>query len=119
MGATFDGGGFVITVNSMGSISVKTACTITGWSILLLPGVTDSIEFDVWLSDYANYPTISAVNSIVGGSYPAVVSANQANNGPLTTWNTNVAAGDRVVIVCRSVTAASWAQITLFTDRPE
>lgn len=119
LGATFDGGGFVIEASSLGSVAVKNACTITGWSILFKPGVTDSIEFDVWLSDYANYPTISSANSIVGGAYPAIVSANQANNGVLTSWNRNVAAGDRIVIICRSRGAPTWAQITLFTDRAE
>ena len=115
VGATFDGGGFVIEVGALGSMSVQNTRTIVAWTILFRPGVTDSIQFDVWKSNFFNYPTISAANSIVGANPPLVSGANQANSTTLAGWITTINAGDRLVFSCTSRGTPVWAELTLFT----
>lgn len=120
IGATFDGGGFVIEVNSTGTVRAKSSGTIVKWTIALKEGQNaDSAQFDVWRTTFANFQAglISAVNSICGGNYPSLVSQRCAEDGTLTGWNTLVSAGDMFVFICRSRTTPIWVEIQLDVDK--
>lgn len=117
IGAVFDGGGFPLEVNSQGSIYVKAACTILSWTILFLVGVTDSVEFGIYRTTYANYESLTTTDSITGGNNPFVTSANKNQQNILTGWETTINAGDTLVFNCNSRGAPTWAVLVLSTQK--
>ncbi len=87
---------------------------ITGWT--LLGNGVGSIELDVWRSTYASYPPVEA-NSIVGGNYPALVSANKSQDTVLSGWNTTLAEGDVLRINVRSCSGLTKVTLQLDVQR--
>jgi hypothetical protein len=87
---------------------------ITGWT--LLGNGVGSIELDLWKSTYASYPPVEA-NSIVGGNYPALASANKNRDTVLSGWNTTLAEGDVLRINVRSCSGLTKVTLQLEVQR--
>lgn len=111
-GITIDGGGSAITTGTKGFIRIPYNCTITGWS--LLSENSGSIVIDVWKDTYANYPpTVS--DSIAGSEKPTLTSAIKNENLAVTTWSTNIVAGDIIGFSVTSVTSVQKVYLSINT----
>jgi len=92
VGAVFDGGGSVPTVNSYTYVRSAIDGTISRASIFA--DITGSAVVGVWKSTWTNYPPVSG-NSITGLTFPPSLSGQIKNEyTSLTGWNTSVTAGD-------------------------
>jgi hypothetical protein len=116
IGITIDGGGSAITTGIKGDVYVPYNCTITDWTILA--DQTGSIEIDVWVDTYANYPPTVA-DSIMGdtGSSPRIVGAAKAQSAdfgdsPVSDIAT-IAAGSTVRFNVNSASTITRATLTL------
>jgi hypothetical protein len=115
IGATFIGDD-VIDKGSIGAIPCFTPRTIVAWEVIFLPGVTNTIVFDVWKIDYANYETVSSANSIFSfGPKPSISAANKNRSFVMTGVDTTILAGDILVFVCLTRGNPHWGQIALQT----
>ena len=84
-------GAYPITTGPKGYVQVPYSGTITGWE--LVADVSGSLSLDVWKGTFAEYP-LSVANSIIGGNYITLTSA-QKNSGTVTGWaGVTIAAGD-------------------------
>lgn len=116
IGITIDGGGSAITTGVKGDVYVPYDCTITDWTILA--DQTGSIEIDVWVDTYANYPPTVA-DTIMGGtgSSPRIVSADKAQAGDFTDSPAadlgTIAAGSTVRFNVNSASTITRATLTL------
>lgn len=91
VGITIDGGGSAITTGVKGFITVPFGGTIAGWT--LLGDQAGSIVIDVWKAAYADYPPTVA-DTIAGTEKPTLAAAAKGQDNTLTTWDTEVTAGD-------------------------
>jgi hypothetical protein len=91
IGASFDGGGAPIEVDTFCDIRVPFNCTIT--AVHLLADQVGSIVVDVWKDTYANFPPTNA-DSITAAAPPTLSSANRSADTTLTGWTTTITAGD-------------------------
>jgi hypothetical protein len=99
IGASFDGVGAVILAGLKTYISIPYNCTIKAWTII--GDTTGSAVVDVWKSNNA-IPTIS--NTITGSEKPTLSAAQINSDISLSTWVTNVSAGD---VFCFNVDSCS------------
>ena len=88
-GVTVNGGTSVPATGSQGYVQVPYAGTIASWS--LLADQSGSAQVTIKKCTYAGFP---ATTSIVGGSPPALSSAQSNASSALTGWTTSFAAGD-------------------------
>lgn len=110
VGASFDGGGNVITVNHTQDIYIPFDCTIVSWSILA--SSIGNITINVWRVDYSGFPP-GAGNSITGGNDPNINNSNSNRSSSLGTWVTYIPAGSTIRFRVASVAAIQQAIITL------
>jgi hypothetical protein len=89
-GVTVDGVSSVIQVGQTGFVTLPYDGVITGWSITTnAPG---SIQFDVWKDALIDtIPTVA--DSIVGGVYPTLTTAQLATSTSVGSWTTAFSAG--------------------------
>jgi hypothetical protein len=97
-----DGGGSVITTGQKGHMEVPFNMTITGWTIL--GDQVGSAVVDVWRTSYGGFPP-SVANSITGGDYPRLVSAQGNRNLNLTLWTTKLNNNDVLAFNVNSATS--------------
>jgi hypothetical protein len=90
IGASFDGQGAPIAVDTYCDIYVPFDCTITG--VVMLAEQVGAIVVDVWADTYGNYPPTNA-DSICAAAPPTIAAANKSTDTTLTGWTTAVAAG--------------------------
>ena len=90
-GLVIDGGGSAITTGIKGDVVVPYNMTITSWT--LIADQIGSIVIDAWKDTYANFPP-NATDSITGSEKPTLSSSNKNQDLSLSTWTTNVTAGD-------------------------
>jgi hypothetical protein len=89
-GVTVDGVSSVIQVGQTGFVVMPYAGTITGWSITT--NAVGSIQFDVWKDALIDtIPTVA--DSIVGGVYPTLTTAQLATSTSVGAWTTAFSAG--------------------------
>ena len=89
-GVTVDGISSTIQIGQTGFVTMPYAGTITGWSITT--NAVGSIQFDVWKD--ASIDTIPTVaDSIVGGVYPTLTTAQLATSTSVGAWTTAFSAG--------------------------
>ena len=100
-GITIDGGGSAITTGVKGYVEIPYNGVITSWT--LTSDVSGSCVIDVWKDTYANYPPTIA-DTIAGSEKPTLSSSNKNQDNSLSTWTTNVNAGD---IIAFNVDSAS------------
>jgi hypothetical protein len=82
-----------IVVGEVGSSVIPYNGTILGWYIIA--NTTGSIVVDIWKDSFANYPP-TVGDTITGTEKPTLSSQNKNSDLTLTTWTTNVVAGDVV-----------------------
>jgi len=89
-GVTVDGVSSTIQVGQTGFVTMPYAGTITGWSITT--NASGSIQFDVWKA--AAIDTIpTSGDSIVGGVYPTLTTAQLATSTSVGSWTTAFSTG--------------------------
>lgn len=98
IGITIDGADEVITIGSKGYREIPCNAKILGWTILA--SSSGSIQIDVKKTNYAQFP--SGV-SIAGTEKPRIVSGIKNQDLILTTWSTDLIAGDILEFVVESV----------------
>ena len=96
-----NGSGSTITTGVKADIRVPFAITLT--EVCLLADQTGSIEFDLMVDSYANYPPTTA-DSIVASAPPAIVSGNKNIDTVLTGWTTSISAESILRVEVVSVT---------------
>ena len=102
-GVTWSGGvGTVLTAGNVQDVtilipqdSIITRATIT------TKGGPGSCQADIWVTGIGGYPPTSG-NSIVGGNYPTVTSANIYDDSVLAGWSTSLPASSVVTFHLRS-----------------
>jgi len=108
LGITVSGGGSAITTGVKGVLEVPYACTIKQATVLALN--SGAIVFDVWKTNYANYPPVIG-GTITASAKPTITATgNKAQDATLTGWTTALAAGDILLFnvdSCTSITNAS------------
>lgn len=109
-GISIDGGGSPITTGVKGSVSVLKGGTIRAWQLIAdQPG---SIVIDVWKTTYTAYPpTVS--DSIAGSEKPTLSSQEKNRDSNLTTWTTNVSAGDTIRFNVDSASTVTWVNLAI------
>jgi len=82
-----EGGGVGISTGEKGFLLVPMTCTIT--SVYALADQTGSIECDIWVAPYADYPPTVA-NSIVASAPIIITDALKSLDATLTGWTTEI-----------------------------
>lgn len=98
-----DNGSFDITPGTKGSLGLDVSGRIESWT--LVSEDTGSIVIDIKKDQFSTYPTNST--SIVGSEYPRLSNQSKNRDESLSTWTTDVVAGDIldfVVISCSGIT---------------
>jgi len=109
----FDGGGGVIVNNSITYARVPSACTVTGWSVVVDTGTITIDVFKIANSVGGALPTAS----ITGSATPAISSGNQTYSTTLTGWTTSVAALDVIAFKVTAVASATKASIAVLCTK--
>jgi len=108
-GLTFDGGGAVLPINTVGYARVPYACTITGWSIIADAGTG---TFDIWaIASGVALPTNA--NTITAAAEPALAIGNAIRSNAIPGWTTAIAADDIVGVNVDAAAAMTWAQVMI------
>jgi hypothetical protein len=79
---------------------VPIAVRATGWTIFA--DATGSAVLDIWKGTFASPPT-SAASSICGSEKPTIIASTKGQDNTLTTWTTDFAAGDVIIVNLDSV----------------
>ena len=93
LGYVIDGSEAEITTGIKGDIPVPFDCVIQ--EVILLADQSGSIQVDVWVDTYANYPPTVA-DTITAGAVPAISGAIKSNDVTLTGWTKTLSEGDTV-----------------------
>lgn len=107
----FDGLGTVLATGLKAYVLIENNATIQGWTATG-DGNTGSIVVDVWKCPYASFPPTVA-NTIAGSEKPTITSAKTGQDTNLTTWTTQINAGDYIGFNVDSCSTFTKASITL------
>ena len=103
-------GGSVLTTGVIGYFVLPFAGTIN--KCILLSDVSGSVELDIWKLGAASFPP-TVVNSIVGSSYPALVTAQSFIDTSLTGWSKSVSKDDVIAVNIRSASVVKYISLSL------
>ena len=101
-----DNGSQDITTGSKGQLNLDVTGRIESW--MLVANTTGSIVIDIKKDTYTTYP--DSFTSIVGSEYPRLSNAKKARDESLSTWSTQLTAGDILdfdVVSCSGVQKCS------------
>ena len=101
-----DNGSFDITPGTKGSLGLEVSGRIESWT--LVSKETGSIVIDIKKGTYSTYP--DTLTSIVGNEYPRLINQSKNRDESLSTWSTDVVAGDILdfdVVSCTGITKCS------------
>ena len=101
-----DNGSFDITTGSKGQLNLDVTGRIESW--MLVADTVGSIVIDVKKDTFATYP--DSLTSIVGSEYPRLSSEKKARDESLSTWSTQLTAGDILdfdVVSCSGIKKCS------------
>lgn len=92
---TVDGAGNSITTGEKAWVRLPTNVTIVGWE--LTADIVGSVEIDIWIDSYSNYPPTVA-DTIIGsaGTKPNLSSTKKNTSSDLTGWTTSLNKGDYI-----------------------
>lgn len=109
-----DGGGSAITTGLKGGVEVPFACTITGWTIVAIDGLTGAIVVDIWKDSYGNFPPLVG-DSIAGSEKPTITATgNKGQDLSLNSGNGwSLAAGDILFFNVDSITTLQRVLVSL------
>lgn len=110
MGIVFNGQGQVLQTGGLFAVQVPLTGTLSDWTITA--DQTGSLEIDLWKDTLGNFPPTIA-DTIVGGNYPALVSAQTNTDSTLTGWTTSVTKGQWIFFSLRSATSITYATLVL------
>lgn len=105
IGATFDGGGVVLTPGVFTDVFVPFNCTIVGAT--LLADTTGNLVVSVLTDPYASFPPTT---DLAPTTPPTITAATKSQDTTLSGWSTAITAGDVVrlgVVSCSSITRAT------------
>ncbi len=111
IGASFDGGGSVLTTAALAYVTVPFACTLAGYNIV---ADTGTVSFDVWkIATGTAKPAIA--NSIISGTSWLALSSGTALHSTSTSslTTTTVTANDIFAFSIEAVATATKISITL------
>jgi len=97
-----------------GYYTVPFNCTIV--SMTLLADQTGSIELDIWVVPFNQFPPSSA-NSIVAADYPTLTNQQSMQDNTLTGWTKALVAGDVIAFVIKSVSGIRSINCELMVSR--
>lgn len=101
-----DNGSFDITPGVKGSLGLDVSGRIESWTIV--SGDTGSIVIDIRKDNFDTYP--DNLTSIVGSEYPRLSNQSKNRDESLSTWTSEVVAGDILdftVVSCTGITKCS------------
>ena len=101
-----DNGSFDITPGTKGSLGLDVSGRIESWT--LVSKESGSIVIDIKKSTYNTYP--ESLTSIVGSEYPRLINQSKNRDESLSTWTTDLVAGDILdfdVVSCTGITKCS------------
>ena len=101
-----DNGSFDITAGSKGYLNIDVTGTIESW--MLVSEDTGSIAIDIQKTRYDQFPNGFA--SIVGNEFPILSNQRKNKDDNLSTWNTQITAGDILdfrVLSCTGISKCS------------
>jgi hypothetical protein len=108
-----DGGGAAITTGMKGGIEVPFDCTVDGWTIGAIDGLTGAIVVDVWKDTYANFPPTVA-DTIAGTEKPTITATgNKGQDLTLSSWTTALTKGDWLFFNVDSITTLQRVAVCL------
>lgn len=99
-----------LTSGVKGYLYLPFAMTLSAWTLISGDSTGGSIQLDVWKAAYPTIPTVA--NTITGAEKPLLAAQQQNQDSSLTTWTTNVSAGDVLGINVDS-TGSTIKQVTL------
>jgi hypothetical protein len=112
IGATFDGGGSVVLINTVIYQRIPKAGTITAWSIVA-EGTNPTCTIDVWkVASGTTLPTSG--NTITASSKPALSTGNAVKSTTMTSWTTSIAADDIMAFTVTACSAATEINFVLY-----
>ena len=112
IGCNFDGSSAELAVGLKAYVIVPYSCTITEWAIVA--NTTGSLVIDVWKA-HDSIPTV--INTITDSSLPTLSSQQYASSNNVSTWTTNVIAGDVMAFYVNSCTTITSANILLTINK--
>jgi hypothetical protein len=101
-----DNGSLDITAGSKGYLNVDVTGTVESW--VLVSEDTGIISIDIQKTTYGQFP--NGFVSIVGSEFPILNNQNKNKDDNLSTWNTQITAGDILdfkVLSCTGITKCS------------
>lgn len=105
--------GFPIPGDLVAYARVPFSGIITGWSIVA--DRVGSIVVDVWKDSWDNFPPTVA-DSITGSEKPTLTAQQKNEDQDLTTWTTDIAAGDVVGIYVESASTVRNVQVLVWVS---
>lgn len=90
-GVTFDGGGSAIAAGQEFTMRVEHGVTFDSW--YMMADQTGSIQIDVWVDTWANYPPTN-VDTITGAGTPNIVADDNNSAVTLFGWSPTILDGD-------------------------
>ena len=102
----FDNGSFDIAPGSKGYLNIDVTGTIESW--MLVSEDDGYIALDIFKTKYDQFP--SGFTSIVGGEFPLLANQRKNRDESLSTWDTNITAGDILdfrVVSCTGISKCS------------
>lgn len=111
-GLVVDGGTSILTTGSKGYKKIGQDCRVTGWNIIGTP--SGSIVIDVKRCVDSAFPTTS---SIAGTEKPTLSGQTKNNDTNLTTWTTDLSAGDILEYNIDSASTITKVWLTLLLNK--
>ena len=102
----FDNGSLDISAGSKGYLNVDVTGTIESW--MLVSETQGTISIDIQKTRYDNFP--NGFSSIVGTEFPLLINQVKNKDDNLSTWNTQITAGDILdfrVLSCTGISKCS------------
>jgi hypothetical protein len=102
----FDNGSIDIQPGSKGYLNVDVTGTIESWT--LVSETEGTISIDIQKTTYDNFP--NGFSSIVGSEFPLLINQDKNKDDNLSTWNTQITAGDILdfrVLSCTGISKCS------------
>jgi hypothetical protein len=109
-----DGWGSAITTGAAGWVTVPYDCTITAGR--LLADQSGSIQVDVWVDTYANFPPTDG-DSITASAPLVLSTAQNSRDATLTGWTVALTAGDVIGFYVDSVSTVERVDVALEVSR--
>ena len=103
-------GGSILQAGVQLYVEIPVSMTITGWA--LVANTSGTLILDVWKDVWANFPPTNA-DSIVGSEAPALNPGQASKDTDLSSWTTDIVAGDVLAINVDSVATIVQATLTL------